>query len=37
MHTTMLMVNDAPCPQAGDWVDVQQPLTRVHPDMIAWR
>jgi len=37
MHTTMLMVNDAPCPQAGDWVDVQQPLTRVHVDVIAWR
>lgn len=37
MHTTMLMVNDAPYPQAGDWVDVQQPLTRVHPDVITWR
>jgi alanine racemase len=37
MHTTMLMVNDAPCPQAGDWIDVQQPLTRVHVDVIAWR
>ena len=37
MHTTMLTVNDAPCPQEGDWVDVQQPLTRVHPDVIVWR
>jgi alanine racemase len=37
MHTTMLVVPDEPCPQAGDWVDVQQPLTRVYPDSIAWR
>ena len=37
MHTTMLLVNDSPCPQAGEWVDVQQPLTRVLVDTIAWR
>jgi len=36
MHTTMLAVDDEPCPQEGDWVDVQQPLTRVQPDTIAW-
>ena len=37
MHTTMLSVDEDPCPQAGDWVDVQQPMTRVYPDVIAWR
>ena len=37
MHTTMLSVDGDPCPQAGDWVDVQQPMTRVYPDVIAWR
>lgn len=36
MHTTMLVVADAPCPGEGDWVDVQQPMTRVHPDVVAW-
>lgn len=36
MHTTMLAVSDEPCPHEGDWVDVQQPLTRVHPDVIVW-
>lgn len=37
MHTTMLVVTDEPCPRDGDWVDVQQPLTRVQPDVIEWR
>jgi alanine racemase len=37
MHTTMLVVSDTPCPAEGDWVDVQQPLTRVHPDVVVWR
>ena len=37
MHTTMLSVERDPCPRAGDWVDVQQPMTRVYPDVIAWR
>ena len=37
MHTTMLSVATSPCPQPGDWVDVQQPLTRVHPDQVVWR
>lgn len=36
MHTTMLVVTDAPCPREGDWVDVQQPMTRVQPDVVAW-
>jgi len=36
MHTTMLVVADAPCPGEGDWVDVQQPMTRVQPDVVAW-
>jgi len=36
MHTTMLVVTDAPCPGEGDWVDVQQPMTRVQPDVVAW-
>jgi hypothetical protein len=37
MHTSMLVVGDSPCPQAGEWVDVQQPLTRVSVDTVAWR
>ena len=37
MHTTMLSVTDEECPQEGDWVDVQQPLTRVYPDVVVWR
>jgi alanine racemase len=37
MHTTMLAVADGSCPVEGDWVDVQQPLTRVQPDVIEWR
>jgi alanine racemase len=36
MHTTMLTVTEEPCPNEGDWVDVQQPMTRVLPDIIAW-
>lgn len=36
MHTTMLAVTDEPCPNEGDWVDVQQAMTRVHPDVIVW-
>jgi alanine racemase len=37
MHTSMLVVGDSPCPQAGEWLDVQQPLTRVSVDTVAWR
>lgn len=38
MHTSMLFVaNGSPCPQVGDIVDVQQPLTQVSVDMIFWK
>lgn len=37
MHTSMLIVNaDSPCPNYGDPIDVQQPMTRVFPDVIDW-
>ena len=36
MHTTMLLADGASQPREGDWVDVQQPLTRVYPDVVAW-
>jgi len=37
MHTSMLLVaSDSPCPQVGDLVEVQQPLTRVAVDTIYW-
>jgi hypothetical protein len=37
MHTSMLIVNaESPCPQHGDSIDVQQPMTRVFPDVIDW-
>lgn len=38
MHTSMLFVPDGdPCPDAGDWVDVQRPLTATSVDEIVWR
>jgi len=37
MHTTMLCIELEPAPREGNWVDVQQPLTRVYPDVIEWR
>jgi alanine racemase len=38
MHSTILFVQDgASCPTANDIVDVQQPLTRVFVDTIAWK
>lgn len=37
MHTTMLRIEHEPSPREGNWVDVQQPLTRVYPDVIEWR
>lgn len=38
MHTSMCIVPDGqPCPQVGDWVDVQQPFINVHPDEIDWQ
>jgi alanine racemase len=37
MHSSMLFVaSGSPCPQVGDLVDVQQPLTRVAVDTIYW-
>ena len=36
MHTTMLLADGVSQPHEGDWVDVQQPLTRVYPDVVAW-
>lgn len=37
MHTSMLFVAaGSPCPQVGDLVEVQQPLTRVAVDTIYW-
>jgi alanine racemase len=37
MHTTMLVATNQPYPRVGDWVDVQQPMTRVTPDVTVWR
>jgi hypothetical protein len=37
MHTTMLRIPSDLHLREGDWVDVQQPMTRVYPDVIAWR
>lgn len=36
MHTTMLLARHDSCPSEGEWVDVQQPLTRIHPDVTVW-
>ncbi|NQV97453.1 MAG: alanine racemase [Acidimicrobiaceae bacterium] len=37
MHTSMIFVpTGTRCPEVGDSVDVQQPLTRVYPDYISW-
>ena len=37
MHTSMVFVpTGTRCPEVGDSVDVQQPLTRVYPDYISW-
>ncbi len=37
MHTSMLLGASTPCPEPGNWIDVQQPMTRVQPDAIVWR
>jgi alanine racemase len=38
MHTSMAFVPDGePCPQVGDWVDVQRPLTMTTIDELSWR
>ena len=37
MHTTMLfMSRGRPVPSIGEWIDVQQPLTRVQVDLLQW-
>jgi len=37
MHTSMVFVPaNLSAPKPGDIVDVQQPLTRVYPDIISW-
>ena len=37
MHTTLAVVPDGdPCPEVGDQVDVQCPLTRVNVDEVIW-
>ncbi|MBM3718281.1 MAG: alanine racemase [Actinobacteria bacterium] len=37
MHTSMLYVaRGRPTPEIGEWIDVQQPLTRVQVDLLQW-
>ena len=37
MHTSMLFVaRGRPIPSVGEWIDVQQPLTRVQVDLLQW-
>ena len=37
MHTSMVLIPvDDKLPKVGDYVDVQQPLTRVYPDCFTW-
>ena len=37
MHTSMLFVaRGRPRPSIGEWIDVQQPLTRVQVDLLQW-
>ncbi len=37
MHTSMAFVADGePCPETGDWVDVQRPLTMTTVDELRW-
>lgn len=37
MHTSMLFVaRGRPLPSIGEWIDVQQPLTRVQVDLLHW-
>ncbi len=37
MHTSMLFVSRGrPIPSIGEWIDVQQPLTRVQVDLLQW-
>lgn len=37
MHTSMLLIaRGRPIPSVGEWIDVQQPLTRVQVDLLQW-
>lgn len=37
MHTSMLFVSRGrPIPSIGEWIDVQQPMTRVQVDLLQW-
>lgn len=37
MHTSMLLVaRGRPIPAIGDWIDLQQPLTRIQVDLLQW-
>lgn len=37
MHTSMVVVPaGTPCPEVGDWVDLQRPLTMTHVDQLTW-
>lgn len=37
MHTSMiLLARGRPIPPVGEWIDVQQPLTRVQVDLLQW-
>jgi alanine racemase len=37
MHTTMLLVaRGRPIPAIGEWIDLQQPLTRIQVDLLQW-
>jgi hypothetical protein len=38
MHTSLVIVAAGmPCPQVGDWVDVQSPLITTKADDIEWQ
>lgn len=37
MHTSMLLVaRGRPIPPVGEWIDLQQPLTRIQVDLLQW-
>ena len=37
MHTSMLLLaRGRPIPAIGEWIDVQQPLSRVQVDLLQW-
>lgn len=37
MHSSMLFVaRGRPLPSVGEWIDVQQPLTRIQVDLLQW-